>query len=202
MPRTAGAKPKRLLLVVGLMMAFVWVTISLRFRDVAPEPPPEPADLRAWDFLGCHRLQFDTWVSDDDGEPAAADPPVVRSLILFPDSVDQYGRRMSARRAVPLEADADMSGLETRWFTRADTLWLIWSSSEVRGAVALRRSRGMVGRAVARLRGQAGGRAAAGASGGGLVADAGGGGSVQAPASAWEVNCHSLRPNRIGPVER
>ncbi|WP_419163444.1 hypothetical protein [Candidatus Palauibacter sp.] len=191
MPRTAGAKPKRLLLVVGLMMAFVWVTISLRFRDVAPEPPPEPADLRAWDFLGCHRLQFDTWVSDDDGEPAAADPPVVRSLILFPDSVDQYGRRMSARRAVPLEADADMSGLETRWFTRADTLWLIWSSSEVRGAVALRRSRGsMVGRAVARLRGQA------------EAADAGGGGSVQAPASAWEVNCHSLRPNRIGPVER
>ncbi len=173
------------------MMAFVWVTISLRFRDVAPEPPPEPADLRAWDFLGCHRLQFDTWVSDDDGEPAAADPPVVRSLILFPDSVDQYGRRMSARRAVPLEADADMSGLETRWFTRADTLWLIWSSSEVRGAVALRRSRSaMVGRAVARLRGQA------------EAPDAGGGGSVQAAASSWEVNCHSLRPNRIGPVER
>ena len=183
----------RLLVVAGLAVAFVWVSIGLRFRDrdATPEPPPEPPDLRVWDYLGCHRLQFDDWVADEDGEAPDGDPPVVRSLMLFPDSVDEYGREMNAYRAVPLEADLDLSRLETRWFTRADTLWLVWSSPEVRGAVALRTARGgMAGRAVARSRGRADGT------------NAGGGGSVQAPVSAWEVNCYSLRPNRIGPVER
>lgn len=140
-----------------------------------------------WDFLGCRHLQFDIWLADEGGEPPEADPPVVRSLMMFPDSVDAYGREMTAYKATPLEADGDLSDMETRWFTRADTLWVVWSSAEVRGAVALRRARGeMIGRAVARLRGQA----------------AAGDGSMQARATSWEVNCHSLRPNRIGPVDR
>ena len=148
----------RLLVVAGLAVAFVWVSIGLRFRDATPEPPPEPPDLRVWDYVGCHRLQFDDWVADEDGEAPDGDPPVVRSLMLFPDSVDEYGREMNAYRAVPLEADLDRSRLDTRWFTRADTLWLVWSSPEVRGAVALRTARGgMAGRAVARLRGPAAG---------------------------------------------
>ena len=181
----------RLVAVAGLAIAFVWVSLWLRFRDAVPEPPPEPPDLRVWDYVGCHRLQFDNWVADEDGEAPDGDPPLVRSLMLFPDSVDEYGREMNAYRAVPLEADLDRSRLETRWFTRADTLWLVWSSPEVRGAVALRTARGgMAGRAVARLRGPA------------AATSAGGGGTVQAPVSAWEVNCHSLRPDRIGPVER
>ena len=180
--------------VAGLAIAFVWISIWFRFRDAAPEPPPAPPDVRLWDYLGCHHLQFDAWVPDDDGDAgpagAPADPPVVRSLMLFPDSVDEFGREMETYRAIPLEADGSLTGLDARWFTRADTLWLVWSSDEVRGAVALRQGRtGMLGRAVARLRGQA-------------AANAGGGGSVQAPVSAWPVNCHSLRPDRITPVDR
>ena len=190
-------------MVAGLLVVFVWVSIWFRFREPPPEPPPEPADVRAWDYIGCHRLQFGDWVADGNGgETAAAGvdspeaasveaPPVVRSLMLLPDSVDQYGREMNAYRAVALEADVDPTRLETRWFTRADTLWLVWSSPEVRGAVALREGWGaMAGRAVARLRARADG------------ANAGGDGSVQTPVSAWPVNCHSLRPNRILPVNR
>ena len=196
-------------------IAFVWISIWLRFREPAPEPPPAPPDLRVWDFLGCHRLQFDTWVADDGGDAPTADgqagagqapdagaspadaggspagPPVVRSLMLFADSVDEFGRPMNAYRAVPLETEGALARLETRWFTRADTLWFIWSSDEVRGAVALRDSRGgMVGRAVTRLRGAA------------AAASPRGNDAVQARASAWEVNCHSLRPDRIAPVDR
>ena len=178
--------------VAGLSVVFVWVSIWFRFRESGPlPPPPEPADLRLWDFLGCRHLQFDIWLADEGGAPPEADPPVVRSLMLFADSVDAYGREMTAYKAVPLAGDGDLSGMETRWFTRADTLWVVWSSPEVRGAVALRRSRGdMVGRAVARLRGQA------------AAASPAGDASVQARATSWAVNCHSLRPNRIGPVDR
>ena len=180
----------RLAAIAGLAVVFVWISIWFRFRDTAPEPPPVPADVRVWDYLGCHRLQFDNWVPDDDGDAPPVDPPVVRSLMLFADSVDEFGREMETYRAIPLETDGDLTSLDARWFTRADTLWLVWSSDEVRGAVALRQGRtGMLGRAVARLRGQA-------------AANAGGGASVQAPVSAWPVNCHSLRPDRITPVDR
>lgn len=182
--------------VAGLSVVFVWVSIWFRFREVEPPPPPPPPpDLRLWDYLGCRHLQFDAWLADEGadegGESPEADPPVVRSLMLFADSVDAYGREMTAYKAVPLEGDGDLSRVETRWFTRADTLWVVWSSPEVRGAVALRRARGeMVGRAVARLRGQA------------AAASPAGDAPVQARATSWAVNCHSLRPNRIGPVDR
>ena len=177
--------------MAGCSVVFVWVSIWFRFREVEAPPPPEPPDLRRWDFLGCRHLQFDIWLADEGGEPPEADPPAVRSLAMFADSVDAYGRPMTAYKAVALEGDGDVSGMETRWFARADTLWIVWSSSEVRGAAALRRSRGgMVGRAVARLRGKAAAESALG--------DA----PVQARATSWEVNCHSLRPNRIGPVRR
>ncbi len=179
------------MVAVGLSAVFVWVSIWFRFREVEPPPPPEPADLRLWDFLGCRHLRFDTWLADNGGEDPETDPPTVRSVMLFADSVDAYGREMTAYKAVALEGDGDLSGTETRWFTRADTLWVVWSSPEVRGAVALRRSRGeMVGRAVARLRGPT------------AAASATGDAPVQARATSWEVNCHSLRPNRIGPVDR
>lgn len=177
--------------VAGASILFVWGSIWFRFREVEPPPPPEPADLRLWDFLGCRHLQFDTWVADDGGDPPEADPPVVRSLMMFADSVDAYGRAMSAYHAAPLQGDGDLSDMETRWFTRADTLWVVWSSPDVRGAVALRQARAeMVGRAVVRLRGEA------------ADASAVGDGSLQARATSWEVNCHSLRPNRIGYVDR
>lgn len=181
----------RLLAAAGLSIAFVWISIWFRFREPPPEPPPPPPELRAWDYVGCHRLQFGDWVADDGGDAPAEAPPVVRSFMLLADSVDQYGREMNAYRAVPLESDVDAAGLETRWFTRADTLWLVWSSPEVRGAVALREAwAGMAGRAVARRRG------------GAATEGAAGDGAAQTPVSAWEVNCHSLRPNRIPPVHR
>ena len=180
-----------MLAVVAALVVVVWVSIWFRFREVEPPPPPDPPDLRLWDFIGCRHLRFDPWLADDDGEAPETDPPVVRSLMMFADSVDAYGRRMTAYKAVPLEGDGDLARMETRWFTRADTLWVVWSSPEVRGAVALRRERmGMIGRAVARLREPA------------AAASDVGPGSMQARATSWEVNCHSLRPNRVVPVER
>jgi len=167
------------LTIGGLAVVFVWVSIWLRLRSFEPDIPPEPISLRAWDFLGCYHLEIDSWV----GETPAAPEPYIRDLMLFADSVDEWGRVQSMHRAVPLTPGTDADGISVRWFTRADTLWFVWSDVVARGGVALRRTRNrMVGRAVAEL-----------------LADST---ELESSAAGWEVNCHSLKPDRIGPVER
>lgn len=103
--------------------------------------------------------------------------------MLRPDSVDEWGRLQPSYRATALDPGVDPDDVSVRWFTRADTLWFVWTDAQARGGAALRdRGHQMVGRAVAELRGSER--------------------SLEAGATAWEVNCHSLRPDRIGPVTR
>ncbi len=103
--------------------------------------------------------------------------------MLLPDSVDQWGRPYTTYRAVPLTPGADAEDISVRWFTRADTLWFVWSDPAARGGAALRKvGDRLLGRAVAEL-----------------FADSV---ELESTATAWEVNCYSLRPDRIGPVQR
>ncbi len=177
-------KKRRWVVIPLFFMVFVWVTIALRFRPEEPELPPPPPDLRSWDFRGCSRLVLEGWSGDDAGFVLA--PEFVMAL---PDSVDAWGRPMDTYRGIPLAREGEAPEMELRWFTRADTLWFVWSNAEVRGAVALRRSQGrdrdrLTGLAIADLRGD--------------DPDA----SLEARAAMWPVNCYSLRPNRILPVDR
>ncbi len=206
----------RLAIVAGLLAVFAWVTVWLRFREASPEPPPPPPDLRAWDFLGCHQLEYGTW---SGGTSAPPGQPPLHHVMLLPDSVDEWGRAQGTYRAVSLNQDAPSGTgsrtgadrgadpeVDVRWFTRADTLWLVWTEEESLGGIALRRTRylgsnrtenRLEGRAVSRPRGRARrGGAQAGATGG--ESDR----RTEAAVAAWSVNCHSLRAVPSGPVER
>ncbi|MCG8467293.1 MAG: hypothetical protein MJB57_03675 [Gemmatimonadetes bacterium] len=158
--------PNRLLSVAGLAIAFVWVSIWLRFRNFEPELPVEPRSLQAWSFLGCMELTIDEWGSD------AVEPRNAPELLmLVPDDFDEWGRTYDTFRAWPLaSSNAPDPGASYRWFTRADTLWVVWSETGTSGGVALRRfGEELSGRAGVRV----------------------GEGSVSATARAWPINCHT-----------
>lgn len=93
--------------------------------------------------------------------------------MLFPDAFDEWGREYSTFRAIDLD-DPASGGREApyRWFTRADTLWLVWSDADVRGGIALRE----FGRSLSGRAGLVGRRDSA---------------RLDAPITAWTVNCYT-----------
>ncbi|MDX1577037.1 MAG: hypothetical protein R3266_01070 [Gemmatimonadota bacterium] len=93
--------------------------------------------------------------------------------MLHPDRFDAWGREYDTFRAVPLSEDGPRTGVEPyRWFTRADTLWVVWSDVRGRGGIALREE----GRSLA-------GRAA--------LAPPGAARRLDAQVNAWPVNCYT-----------
>lgn len=173
---------KRILIALGLMTSLTLVALLGRGRIPAPEeqaPPPRP-DLNPWDFLGCYELQVDPWEADafEAAPDSTALPPPTR-VMLMPDSVDAWGRPQSTRRAVPLGGDSDDPLADIlRWFTRADTLWLLWSDGTTRGGVALfDEEDSLFGRA--------------------RSFNAADSTDVTAPATAWKINCATLGPERL-----
>lgn len=171
----------RFLGIAGLAIAFVWISIWARFRDLEPEAPMEPSALNAWDFLGCHALEIGSWVGTDPTEIS----PTIRYLMLFPDSLDAYGREYPSYRATAIGSGENATGISIRWFTRADTLWFVWSDDIARGGAALRERGGeLTGRAVAEFHSDS------------VSA------SLEATANAWKVNCYTLEPSRFSQVNR
>lgn len=153
--------------IAGLAVAFVWGSIWFRFRNFEPEASPEPRHLQAWSFLGCLELVVDDW--DSDEVPDQAETPDL--LMLVSDDFDEWGRRYETYRAWPLSS-SERSDSDTayRWFTRADTLWVVWSELGTTGGIALRRyGDELAGRA-------------------GLRLDSG---SANGRARAWPINCHT-----------
>lgn len=163
--------------LIAVLLVLAAVSWLVRSRDSGAEsaPPPRPA-LRLWELPGCYALDLDPWTPE--GDTAVAGPP--RSLMLFADSVDQWGRPQETYRARPLP-DTLAGASPYRWFVRADTLWLVWNRGNARGGLALRaRDDGFVGRA--------------------RVADPRAGLDVSARAEALKVNCATGRaePSRTG----
>ncbi len=107
--------------------------------------------------------------------------------MLFPDSLDEYGREYPSYRATTIESGSgeNADGISIRWFTRADTLWFVWSDDLARGGVALRERGGeFMGRAVAEFHSDS------------VSA------FLEAQANAWKVNCYTLEPGRLSQVNR
>ena len=67
--------------------------------------------------------------------PRPLTPPA--RVMLLPDSADAFARRSATSRAVPVPEDEDHPERALRWFTRADTLWILWSERGVRAGMAL-----------------------------------------------------------------
>ena len=167
--------------ISGLAIGFVWASIWFRFRGVEPESPPHPVSLNAWDFLGCYALEIERW----DGLHSMEMYPITRYLMLFPDSLDAYGRRYPTYRAAVVPIGARTDSVSIRWFTRADTLWFVWSDDIASGGAALREQGGdLTGRALAEFHSDS------------ISA------SLGAKANAWKVNCYTLEPDRPSRVAR
>lgn len=157
------------MVVAVLVVATAWISIWMRFRDVGPQVPPQPRDLIAWSFLGCLDIDID----ELEAEASAREQELPDLLMLVPDDFDEWGRTYDTYRAWPLASgDAPSPNGSYRWFTRADTLWVVWSEPGTRGGVALRRDRNqLTGRAVLRSDSI----------------------SLGARATAWPINCHTRR---------
>ena len=105
--------------------------------------------------------------------------------MLFSDSLDEYGRGYPTYRAAAIGSGENADGVSIRWFTRADTLWFVWSDNIARGGAALRERGGeLMGRAVAEFHSDSGSA------------------SLEAKANAWKVNCYTLEPSRLSQVNR
>ena len=178
MKRVAGY-----VLVAILTMAAV-VGVSLLTR---PMPAPNPAaetrpDLRRWSLQGCWELEVEPWAGTGTADapagsaeaagrlPAPLTPP--DRVMLLADSVDLYGRDLPSFRAVPVPWDRERPERALRWFTRADTLWLLWRERGVRAGIALFRE-GEIFSGSARALGD--------------TLD------VTARAEAWPINCATYR---------
>jgi hypothetical protein len=168
---------KRILLALGLMTSLTLVALLGRGRVRTAEElaPPPRADLNPWDLVGCYELRVDPWeVEAFEAAPDSVTLAPPARVMLMPDSVDAWGRAQSTRRAVPLggEPDDPLASI-LRWFTRVDTLWLLWSDGTTRAGVALfDDGDNLVGRARSFS-----------------AADSS---DVTAPAAAWRINCATL----------
>jgi len=126
--------------VAAILIVTIWVAIGMRFTRTPPVEPPARLALWKWDALGCYRVAADSFPEDAGVEALPA------YLMLLADSLDEWGREYDTYRAVPLDSDAALSTY--RWFTRADTLWVVWSDKRRRGGLALREGLdGFLGRA-------------------------------------------------------
>jgi hypothetical protein len=163
--------------IATLFAVLTWAAVWWRFNDAEPDRGvARPPSLRAWDFEGCLELVQDPW-SGEGGSPAGA-PDLPRFLSLVPDSLDEWGRSYDTYRAVPL---GETGRPPYRWFVRADTLWVVWSGTDLRGGLALLE----VGSSLA-------GRA--------RVTSQSGPVDLSARVEAWKVNCWSRdrpSPDRV-----
>lgn len=168
---------KRILVALGLVTSLTLVALLGRGRGPAPEelaPLPRP-DLNPWDLPGCYELRVEPWEAQAfEAAPDSVPLPAPTRVMLMPDSIDEWGRAQATRRAVPLGGDGDDPLADIlRWFTRADTLWLLWSDGMTRAGVALfDDGDSLLGRA--RSFG---------------TADSS---DLTAPAAAWRINCATL----------
>lgn len=121
-----------------------------------------------------------------EGEADAEELALPRELMLLPDDFDQWGRDYPSFRALALPVGGEPTpdpDTPFRWFTRADTLWVVWSEGRARGGVALREREGRLsGRVVVRRPNAPG--------------------EVTAPARAWPINCHTRARPGWRPVIR
>ena len=178
---------KRILIALGLMTSLTLVALLGRARVPAPEelaPPPRP-DLNPWDLLGCYELRVDPWEAQAfEAAPDSVTLPPPPLVMLMPDSIDEWGRAQATRRAVPLGGDGDDPLADIlRWFTRADTLWLLWSDGITRAGIALLDDGDS-------LLGRARSFSAADSS------------DLTALAAAWKINCATLAPEPAGRRDR
>ena len=131
---------RHMIAAAGLFVVLTWVVLLTRFSMSAPAETIPRAELHVWDLPGCYRLAAQPGPEDSDGLELPG------HLRLAPDSVDQWGRIQDTYRAEPLDRAA--AATPFRWFVRADTLWVVWSTGERRGGLALRTSGdGFLGRA-------------------------------------------------------
>lgn len=140
---------RRNLILVVLAAAAVAVLVVLGPILSAPEPAPEPASLHPWRLVGCWRLRYGAWGGVDvpagerspggEGAPTGALAPP-RTLLLLPDSMDEWGRILPSYRAVPAVEDSGREDRSLRWLVRRDTLWVLWTEGSARAGAALRRS--------------------------------------------------------------
>ena len=159
--------------LAGFVIILTWASLWARFRESeAVEPRPRP-ELWVWDLPGCYRLIAQPWVGEGAGVAALPE-----YLMLAADSVDQWGRVQETYRARPMDS---VSTARYRWFARADTLWIVWSSPAGAGGLALRESSdGLLGRA--------------------RIGGSGDSVDVTARVQAWRVNCGTRElevPDRI-----
>lgn len=153
---------RHMIAAAGLFIALTWVVLMTRFSSSAPAEPVQRPDLHVWDLPGCYRLAAEP----GPGDSAGLELP--EHLRLAADSVDQWGRIQETYRAEPL--DGASSSAPYRWFVRADTLWVVWSSEGRRGGLALRTSAdGFLGRA--------------------LIGGSDGRADLTSRVQAWKVNC-------------
>ncbi len=114
-------------------------------------------------------------VDDWDEEEAPEAHGLPSQLMLVADDFDEWGRRYETYRAWPLaSSEASDPNTAYRWFTRADTLWVVWSELGTSGGMALRRYGD-------EFAGQAG-----------IRADSR---SLNARARGWPINCHTRLRN-------
>ena len=185
--RLPGWVRSLLALIVALTVLRVveWLIWPTTPETEFPARPP-PA-LRRWDFVGCYDLRVDAWsfgryvASPDSATLARLTPPT--RIMLLPDSLDEWGRAYRTLRAVPQSGEFDAELLRSlRWFTRADTLWLVWSAGPTRVGVALfDHGDSLVGRGAA------------------LRADSAQGTAL---AAAWRINCATSARERSAPYPR
>jgi hypothetical protein len=169
---------------VRSLLALIVALTVLRVVEwaLAPDPSPElamepPPALRPWDYIGCYDLQVEPWsfsryvASSDSASRALLTIP--RRIMFLPDSLDEWGRAHSTRRAAALSDDHDDGHARPlRWFVRADTLWLVSAAGSTRFGVAFfADGDSLIGRAVSLRADSAQGTAAAG---------------------AWKINCSTL----------
>jgi hypothetical protein len=163
-------------LIIG---GLVFLALSVARWLLVPKPPSplEPMVLRLPEMLGCWELDSGEWVFAESVEPDSASRSLLvvpDRVLLLPDSIDEWRREYVTYRAAPLAGDHDPRLADyLRWFTRADTLWLVWSDRSTRAGLALLADGD-------RLSG--GGRAHLAASGDGRQ-------DGRISVSAWKVNC-------------
>lgn len=138
---------------IGLVATVVVLVLVLGPIVSAPEPElsvaDDPAALHPWRLVGCWELRYGGWggvevpaserPAGEEGAPTGALTPP-RTLMLLPDSVDEWGRVLPSYRAVPLREDEHRPGRSLRWMVRDDTLWVLWSEGRARAGAALHRS--------------------------------------------------------------
>lgn len=158
-----GSTALRWLLTLTLLGVAMLLAVLFRTRSsLSPLEGSSDRDLNPWEMMGCYELEVEPW-DVEALAPSERDEtsPAVRSLLAtrFPsaimlrsDSLDEWGRPLGTYRVVALAPKMDSAGDTAverdvvdpvsalgplRWFTSADTLWILGSLPGARAGIAL-----------------------------------------------------------------